>query len=154
MKPIEEQINQKKPFVTVEEEVYVNLQHTAEVLEDFVAEKIKITALTPRQYNVLRILRGAGSDGLDSEQVVARMYRKESDMPTLFSILESRGLIEMQLADNRKIVRIKQRALDLLQMIEESLRQSIVAQMDIIGEDMLQQLNTLLILLRHGLSER
>ncbi len=53
-----------KPFDSIEEEVFLNLQRTAESLMGGLSEVLKAFDLTATQYNVLRILRGAGPAGL------------------------------------------------------------------------------------------
>jgi hypothetical protein len=53
-----------KPFKSVEEEALLSIARTAALLEHAGAEALKPFKLTITQYNVLRILRGAGDPGL------------------------------------------------------------------------------------------
>jgi hypothetical protein len=57
-------IKQRRPFDSLEQEAHLNIERTAAVLSHAFAEALKGHGITPTQYNVLRILRGAGKDGL------------------------------------------------------------------------------------------
>ncbi|MHB1074335.1 MAG: MarR family winged helix-turn-helix transcriptional regulator, partial [Gemmatimonadaceae bacterium] len=58
------EIKQTRPFASLEEECYLNLERTTAVVGHAFAEAMKARGITPTQYNVLRILRGAGEGGL------------------------------------------------------------------------------------------
>ncbi|HXM34867.1 MAG TPA: hypothetical protein VN920_06755, partial [Pyrinomonadaceae bacterium] len=51
-----------------EEEAFLNVIQTAEALMWGVAETLKPAGLTPTQYNILRILRGAGEEGVSCKE--------------------------------------------------------------------------------------
>ena len=53
-----------QPSRSLEQEAYVGLLRTADVLARGAVEAIKPCGLSGTQYNILRILRGAGTDGL------------------------------------------------------------------------------------------
>ncbi len=55
-------IRQKRPPPNLEAEAFVNLQRTADLLMRGLAELLKLDGLSPTQYNVPRILGGAGAD--------------------------------------------------------------------------------------------
>ncbi|MDP9348726.1 MAG: hypothetical protein M3P24_06250 [Gemmatimonadota bacterium] len=63
---LQQEIQQQKPFASLEEEAFLNLLRTANALNQGLATVLKCADLSAAQYNVLRILRGAGSDGLPS----------------------------------------------------------------------------------------
>jgi len=90
---LQQEIQQTKPFASVEQEVFLNLQRTAEVLLQGLVERLKPAGLSPSQYNVLRILRGAGREGLACRQVSERMVTRDPDMTRLLDRLEERGLV-------------------------------------------------------------
>jgi len=92
-KKLQEEIRQKTPFASVEEEAYLNLQRTADALKAGLSELLKASELTPTQYNVLRILRGAHPDGLPCGEVAERMVTREPDMTRLLDRMEARGLV-------------------------------------------------------------
>ncbi len=71
----------------LEEEVSLEILRTAATLEHFLAEGLKVHGLTMTQYNVLRILRGAGSTGLCRNDVGARMLSPVPDATRLINRL-------------------------------------------------------------------
>jgi DNA-binding MarR family transcriptional regulator len=91
---LQAEIKQNKPIGTLEEEAYLNVQRTANVLLQELAELLRPHDLTPTQYNVLRILRGAGEKGLTAGEVGERMITRDPDVTRLLDRLERRGLVE------------------------------------------------------------
>ena len=59
-RPLREEIQQQKPFESLEEEAVLNVLRTADVLLQRITAVLKPFKLSHSQYNVLRILRGAG----------------------------------------------------------------------------------------------
>ena len=69
------------------------------------AEALKPSDLTPTQYNVLRILRGAGDKGLTAGDVSDRMITRDPDVTRLLDRLEKRGLAERwRCTEDRRVV--------------------------------------------------
>jgi len=92
----------------VEVEAFLNVQLTASKLLAGVAAIIKPFGLSTTQYNVLRILRGAGEDGMPCGEVSDRLITRDSDITRLFDRLEKRGLITRERSDtDRRVVRAK-----------------------------------------------
>lgn len=87
------EIKPKKPFRLREEEAFVNLLRTADVLLQGVAETLKPLGLSPTQYNVLRVLRGAEPKGLACREIGERMLTRDPDVTRLLDRLEDRGLV-------------------------------------------------------------
>ncbi len=56
-------IKQTKPFASLEQEVSLTLERLTNDLGAQFAEVLKVAGVTTAQYNVLRILRGAGEGG-------------------------------------------------------------------------------------------
>src|SRR5258708_34099591 len=54
---------------------------------------IKANGLTSAQYNVLRILRGAGPEGLPCNTIAERMISRDPDMTRLLARMENRDVI-------------------------------------------------------------
>lgn len=80
----------------------------AEQLERELIEVLKRAGLSLAQYNVLRILRGAGAAGLACGQVAGRLIRHDPDVTRLTDRLEKRGLLERtREAGDRRIVRTR-----------------------------------------------
>ena len=64
-----DEIRQSKPFRSLEQEAFLNVQRTAEWLTYALGEALKPYGLTHTQYNALRILRGAGTEGATCGEV-------------------------------------------------------------------------------------
>jgi DNA-binding MarR family transcriptional regulator len=102
------EIQQQKPFEHVEEEAVLNLVRTAELLNQKAADYFRQFDLSRTQYNVLRILRGAGDDGLTCSTTAERMISRDPDVTRLMDRMEARGLITRErTANDRRIVVIK-----------------------------------------------
>lgn len=93
---LRKEIKQTKPFVSLEEEAFLSLQRTADDLLRGMALVLKPARLSPTQYNILRILRGAGDEGLACREVGERMISRDPDMTRLLDRLEARKLVERE----------------------------------------------------------
>ena len=80
---LQHEIKQNRPIGSLEEEAYLNVQRTANVLVQGLADVLKRHDLTPTQYNVLRLLRGAGDGGLTAGDVGDRMITRDPDVTRL-----------------------------------------------------------------------
>lgn len=87
------EIRQGKPFAGPEEELFVSVLRLADQLTRGVAEALRPHGLTPTQYNVLRILRGAGRTGLSCGEIAERMITRDPDITRLLDRLAARGLL-------------------------------------------------------------
>jgi DNA-binding MarR family transcriptional regulator len=120
------EIKQKKPFQLREEELYLNLIRTADLLSRKGAELLKGADLSANQYNVLRILRGAGAEGLACGEVGDRMVTRDPDITRLLDRLEKRDLVKRarEKGDRRVVTaRITPAGLDLLKKLDEPIQQ-------------------------------
>jgi DNA-binding MarR family transcriptional regulator len=108
---LQAEIKQTRPFGSPEEEAYLNLMRTANALEQGVTELLKSYGLTGTQYNVLRILRGAGTCGLPCGEAAERMVTRDPDMTRLLDRLEKMGAIERERStEDRRVVITRLRA--------------------------------------------
>jgi DNA-binding MarR family transcriptional regulator len=99
------EIKQTRPFSSVEQEAYLSLGRTWAGLEHEMAEALKPHGVTPTQYNVLRILRGAGEEGLCRSEIMERMIARVPDGTRLLDRMEAAGLIERSRgAEDRRFV--------------------------------------------------
>jgi DNA-binding MarR family transcriptional regulator len=116
-----------RPVVpSLEESAYIALVRTSEHLQARVADWLKPHGLSPTQYNALRILRGAGPEGLPCTQIGERMLNHDPDITRLVDRLEKRGLVARSRdARDRRIVRarITPAGLDLLAELDKPLRE-------------------------------
>lgn len=121
MGSIKDEVRQVRPFTSREDEVYVSIVRTAASLMRRETELLKAYDLTPPQYNVLRILRGAGRSGLICREIGERMVTYDPDVTKLLDRLETRSLVtrERQQQDRRVIVvHISKGGLKLLKEID------------------------------------
>jgi len=115
------ELKQTKPFQSLEAEAVLSIARTAAALEHEVAQALKAHDLTPTQYNVLRILRGAGPDGLCRNEVGNRLVTRVPDVTRLLDRMEETGLISRERgAEDRRYVttRISRKGLDLVATLD------------------------------------
>jgi len=93
---LKNEIAQERPFSSAEEEGLLNLMRTADCLQRAVQRKIRPWGITATQYNVLRILRGAGPRGLTCSAIGDRMITAEPDITRLLARLKALKLIRQQ----------------------------------------------------------
>lgn len=138
-----EEISQTKPFALLEEEAALNLVRTHEFLQQRQTDFFKQFQLTPTQYNILRILRGAGKAGVTCSQAAERMVAADPDITRLLDRLEARQLIERQRGsrDRRVVIsRISAQGSALLKEIDRPLAEFHKRQLGHIGKQRLAQL--------------
>jgi DNA-binding MarR family transcriptional regulator len=142
------ELKQNKPFESLEEEVFINIIRTAEVLRRRETELLKGFELTSSQFNVLRILRGAEADGgLICREIGERMIAFDPDITKLLDRLEARGFItrDREQKDRRVItVKITKEGLVILKRIDQpilSLTKELLGHLD---EKKLKTLNELI----------
>jgi len=101
------ELQQTKPFASVEEEVVLEIQRTAQVVMRWCVEALKPSGLTPQQFNVLRILRGASPNPLSASQICERMVTYDPDLTRLLDRLEAAGMIRKERhAEDRRVVNV------------------------------------------------
>jgi DNA-binding MarR family transcriptional regulator len=118
---LKREIKQKRPFSSVQEEAVLALIRTADTVSLPVAEALRDAKLSLSQYNVLRILRGAGAEGLPCGEISDRMVRRDPDLTRLLDRLEARGLVRRArgTADRRVVLAsITDEALALLDSLD------------------------------------
>jgi DNA-binding MarR family transcriptional regulator len=90
---IQEEIRQGKPFASRGQEAAIGLLRTADVLRRLLARVVEPNGITLQQYNVLRILRGAGEVGLPTLDIAARMIEQAPGITRLLDRLEAKRLV-------------------------------------------------------------
>jgi MarR family transcriptional regulator, organic hydroperoxide resistance regulator len=148
-----EELQQTKPFLHVEEEAFLNIHRTSDLLMQQLLVLLKPYGLSPTQYNVLRILRGAGETGVTCKDVGSRMLTRDPDITRLLDRLEKRNLVTRNRAkEDRRFVAIQitTEGLDILKQLDEPIVQ---LQMDVfkaMDEGQVKQLVDLLESVRGG----
>jgi DNA-binding MarR family transcriptional regulator len=131
---IAQEIHQTKPFHSVGHEAALTLYRTAAVLERNAATLLAGSGITPAQYNVLRILRGAGPAGLPTLTIRDRMVDLSPGVTRLIDRLAAVGLVTRDRGSDRRQVlcRITTAGLALLKKLDplvEAADDAVVAQL-------------------------
>jgi len=103
----------------------VELQRAADAQIHAVTTLLKQRGLSPTQYNVLRILRGAGEEGLPCREIAIRMIKRGPDVTRLLDRMEVKGWVmrRRRKSDRRVIlVRITPAGLKLVRSLDEPVR--------------------------------
>lgn len=138
---------QTRPFATAGEEAFLNVLRTATLLDQAEAEALKPHGLSPSQYNILRILRGAGQVGRSCQEIGERLITRDPDLTRLLDRLEMRSLAvrERSRGDRRIVItRISQPGLDLLATLDPIIRELPRKALGHLGEKKLRTLIDLL----------
>jgi DNA-binding MarR family transcriptional regulator len=109
-----------------ESHLFVAFMQIADVLGSEAEQVVKSAGLTGAQYNVLRILRGAGRDGLACREIGERMISRDPDITRLLDRMEKRGLItRKRQSDDRRVVKTcgTPRGLQLLKTLDQPVQE-------------------------------
>jgi DNA-binding MarR family transcriptional regulator len=112
---IDKDIHQTK-FRNEYNKAMVNILFTNNWLLEKIKEFVKTEDITPQQYNILRILRGA-EEPLSTLQIRARMLDKMSDTSRIVDRLISKGMVKKEIStkDKRLVdISITETGVDLL----------------------------------------
>jgi DNA-binding MarR family transcriptional regulator len=102
---IQEEIRQSKPFHSLSQEAVVALLRTSDVVRSYFERFLEPHGVTLQQYNVMRILRGAGPDGLPTLDVSARMLERTPGVTRLIDRLVRKGFVERKRSvSDRRVV--------------------------------------------------
>jgi DNA-binding MarR family transcriptional regulator len=148
---IQQELKQRRPMNS-QEELFLNVQRTAGVLLQGVAELLRPHGISPTQYNVLRILRGARPDGLPCGEISARMIDRDPDITRLVDRLEKRGFVSRsrEAVDRRVVtIRIADEGLALVDSLDEPMARLHQLQARNLGREKIRSLIDLLEELRN-----
>jgi DNA-binding MarR family transcriptional regulator len=129
-----------------EETAFLDLFRTCDLLSRGPAEVLKTEDLSPTQYNVLRILRGAPK-GLHCGEIADRMITRDPDITRLLDRLAKRGLIarRRETRDRRVVLtKIAPEGLEVLARLDGPIQQSHRQQLGHLGRERLKKLADLL----------
>jgi DNA-binding MarR family transcriptional regulator len=129
-----------------EETAFLDLVRTCDLLSRGPAQVLKSENLSPTQYNVLRILRGA-PDGLPCGEISNRMITRDPDITRLLDRLEKRNLISRcrETKDRRMVMaRITPEGLTLLGRLDEPVQDMHRKQLGHLGKERLRMLAQLM----------
>jgi DNA-binding MarR family transcriptional regulator len=148
---LQQEIKQTKPFTSLEQEAFLNLQRSADYLIQTLNEVLKPTGLSGTQYNILRILRGAGAQGLACREIGERLITRDPDITRLLDRMEQRELaIRCRENRDRRIVtvRIAPKGLAVLEQLDQRIPEILRKQFHNFDEPRLKLLIELLESLR------
>lgn len=149
---LRDEIKKKKPFDHPEEEAYLNLLRTSAILIADFERLFKEVGLSEPQYNVLRILRGAGGNGLPCLEIGSRMITRVPDTTRLVDRLETAGLVERsRISEDRRVVLVKitKKGNDAIAPLDDKLLEIHKKQMGHMTRKELEELSRLLVKARH-----
>lgn len=150
---LRDELRQRRPFASPEQEAHLNVVRTAAVLSDAFEQVVRPAGLTLAQYNTLRILRGAGADGLCRNELRERLVTRMPDVTRMLDRLEEAGLVLRERTDaDRRLVRtrITGPGLDLLAGLDAAVDAEHRRRLGHLTADELQTLSGLLTRARQG----
>jgi DNA-binding MarR family transcriptional regulator len=142
------ELQKRNPFEVPEEEAYLNIIRTQGVLSERLAKLSKQHGITGPQYNILRILRGVGGEGLPCTEIGERMVTREPDMTRLLDRLEQAGLATRhRTSRDRRVVLIKitEKGRELLGNMDEPIAAAHRQNLGHLTSDELAEINRLMI---------
>jgi DNA-binding MarR family transcriptional regulator len=102
---LQREIRQSRAIASLEEEATLNIIRTADGMLQSLTALLKPYRLSPTQYNLLRILRGAGETGLCAREIGNRLLARDPDITRLMDRLEERGAIARSRSkEDRRVV--------------------------------------------------
>jgi len=135
------------------QEAIIGIARTASVLNRQAASVLEPEGISVAQFNVLRILRGAGADGLPTLSIRDRMVDPAAAITRLVDKLEEAGLItrERVSCDRRQVVcRITAKGLELLSRVDPLMSATEDRLSDRLTSEEMETLNDLLTKVRQG----
>lgn len=103
---LSEELKQTRPFQSAAHEAVVSVLRTAAVVQRHIVQVVEASGVTIQQYNVLRILRGAGDTGLPTLAIRDRMIEEAAGITRLLDKLEGSGFVvrERSTPDRRQVL--------------------------------------------------
>jgi DNA-binding MarR family transcriptional regulator len=154
---LQRQLQKRQPFAVPEEEVNLNIQRTHSVLSGSSVKLLKRHKLSSPLYNILRILRGAGTGGLPCSKVGARMVTREPDVTRLVDRLERAGWVKRRRSEeDRRVVNIEitKSGLKLVGRLDGPVTELHKQGLGHLTRQEMNELNRLLVKARHVVEEQ
>jgi DNA-binding MarR family transcriptional regulator len=103
---LQAEMRQGRPFKSLHQEATVGLLRTASVVTRAFARLVEPAGLSWAQYNALRIVRGAGRNGIPTLAIRERMIDEGTTITRLLDKLEAAGLIRRERSepDRRQVI--------------------------------------------------
>jgi DNA-binding MarR family transcriptional regulator len=145
------EIKQTKPFLHAKEEALLNLARTAAVVQHELEQRLRPHGLSGTQYNVLRILRGAGEAGLCQYEVRNRLVAQVPDVPRILTRMEKAGwIVRVRGSGDRRVMiaSIAPAGLKLLEELDGMVSAWGASMLAKLNDQDLEEFNRLLVLAR------
>ncbi|MCW5962812.1 MAG: MarR family transcriptional regulator [Bryobacterales bacterium] len=156
IRKLQDELQQTKPFATKQEEAMLAVMKTADGVRRRIAAILEPFGVTLQQYNVMRILRGAGPQGLPTLSIGQRLIEEAPGITRLLDRMEVRGwVLRVRCERDRRVVyaTITDNGLELLTAIDPLLDAFNHAALPLLNEPQLGQLVELLELARAEVEE-
>lgn len=153
---LQRELKQSRPFHSTRQEALLSILRTAALMRHRLASNMEPHGLSPEQYNVLRILRGAGERGLPTLEVAARLIEPTPAITRLLDKLEGKKLVRRRRCseDRRQVLCwITTAGLALLERLDAPSLESEDRLLGMLSEEELRQLISLLERVRAPLLE-
>jgi DNA-binding MarR family transcriptional regulator len=150
---LQQEIKQSRPFASRQQEAFLSILKTADILRRNAAALLAPFRLSLEQYNVLRILRGAGDAGLPTLEVASRLIEQSPAITRLMDKLEAKQLIRRRRCpqDRRQVLCwITPTGLDRLELVAARFDPAAVDGLKQLRERDVTQLIVLLDAVREG----
>ncbi|GAA5507755.1 MarR family winged helix-turn-helix transcriptional regulator [Novipirellula caenicola] len=97
------ELKKKKPFESVEQEAMLSVMRTSDLLENRLARLLRQYALTPSQYNAMRIMRGEAKP-MPCLEIAERMIQVAPAITRVVDQLVDRQLVaKEQSSEDRRV---------------------------------------------------
>ncbi len=90
---LQDEIKQSRPFTSLRQEAFLAVTRTSALLVHAWTQRLRPYGVTLTQYNVLRMLRGAGEAGLNRQEVSERLITQVPDVSRLLDRMAAAGLV-------------------------------------------------------------
>jgi DNA-binding MarR family transcriptional regulator len=147
MTTLKEELKTNAEFASIQHEVFLSLLVTVDRLSRRHSEFMAEYGVSQKQYNILRILRGAGSQGIPVMEIGRRMIEKSPDVSRIIDRLIDLGFVKRRRQRNDRrvvIVTITDKGLHLLSKMDIPVREEVVNALRHVPESDLKQLSSLL----------
>jgi DNA-binding MarR family transcriptional regulator len=135
----------------LQEELFLNLSRTTAMAEHAMEKRLRPHGLSPTQYNVLRILRGAGEKGLCQYEIAERLVAQVPDVPRIVERMEKAGWVgRTRGVEDRRMVMASLTAegLALVEALDPKIGEIIAGIFEAMTEEEMRELNELLVVAR------
>jgi len=148
---LQDEIKQARPFTSTKQELWLNLTRTTAMLGHELEQKLRSYGLSPTQYNVLRLLRGAAPTGLCQYEIRDRLVAQVPDVPRILERMEKAGwIVRIRGEQDRRMVvaSVTDSGLKLLADLDGPMEAWMNGLFETLSEPEIRRLNDLLVAAR------